>query len=154
MSQASGILPCPDERGSGMELELALLIGPEAPGSAPEYVISVCASDRRSVTLSSLATGAVATWSPKTPSEGDLASTITGLVAIHLMGAQCEDALRSDEVDLDRKSYGPFPSDPATVLAEFGATIHVVVPVGEQFDLGFLEVLPFVTLAVCAAEGR
>jgi len=29
-----------------------------------------------------------------------------------------------------------------------------VVPVGEQFDLGFLEVLPFVTLAVCAAEGR
>ena len=98
MSQASGILPCPDERGSGMELELALLIGPEAPGSAPEYVISVCASDRRSVTLSSLATGAVATWIPKTPSEGDLASTITGLVAIHLMGAQCEDALRSDDL--------------------------------------------------------
>jgi hypothetical protein len=39
------------------------------------------------------------------------------------------------------------------VLAEFGATIHAVVPVGEQFDLSFLEALPYVTLAVCAAEG-
>jgi len=153
MSQASGMLPCPDERGSGMELELALLIGPEAPGSAPEYVISVCAGNRRSVTLTSLATGAVATWIPKSPSNADLAATITGLVAIHLMGVASEDALRSDEVDLDLKSYGPFPSDPATVLAEFGATIHAVVPVGEQFDLGFLEALPYVTLAVCAAEG-
>jgi hypothetical protein len=137
-----------------MELELALLIGPEAPGSAPEYVISVCASDRRSVTLSSLATGAVATWIPKTPSDGDLASTITGLVAIHLMGIPTDNSLRSDFVDFNLQSYGPFPSDPATVLAEFGATIHAVVPVGEQFDLGFFEALPYVTLAVCAAEGR
>jgi len=70
------------------------------------------------------------------------------------MGAECEDALRGNEVDFDLKSYGPFPSDPATVLAEFGATIHAVVPVGEQFDLGFFEALPYVTLAVCAAEGR
>jgi hypothetical protein len=137
-----------------MELELALLIGPEAPGSAPEYVISVCASGRRSATLSSLATGAVATWIPKTPSNADLASTITGLVAIHLMGIPTDDSLRSDFVDFDLQPYGPFPSDPATVLAEFGATIHAVVPVAGQFDLGFLEALPYVTLAVCAAEGR